>query len=96
MKGMRVKSALIVLFVLLMMSTVETKEDIPFLWKGTITVKQIKYPGEASPATGEVIIEWQLNVNWKETKKNDIKDKNGNLVGQLVKLEDNIYRVNYS
>jgi hypothetical protein len=65
------------------------QEEIPFLWKGKIAVRQKKLPGPGSSATGEVITEWQLDVNWKETRKNDIRDKRGQLVGQLVKLEDN-------
>lgn len=65
------------------------QENIPFVWKGQIIVRQKKLPSPGSGLSGEVITEWHLNVNWKETRKNDIRDKKGRLVGQLVKLEDN-------
>jgi len=65
------------------------QEEIPFVWKGKIVVRQKKLPGPGLEASGEVITEWQLDVNWKETRKNDIRDKRGRLVGQMVKLEDN-------
>ena len=65
------------------------QEEIPFVWQGKIVVRQKILPGPRSSVTGEVITEWQLDVNWKETRKNDIRDKRGRLVGQLVKLEDN-------
>ena len=89
MKKKSAKIFVILFLILLMLNFLETEEDFPFVWKGTIIVRQKKLPGDASPASGEVITEWTLNVNWKETRKNDIKDKDGNLVGQLVKLEDN-------
>lgn len=65
------------------------QEEIPFVWRGKIIVRQKKLPGPGLGASGEVITEWQLDVNWKETRKNDIRDKRGRLVGQMVKLEDN-------
>lgn len=89
MKKKSVKIFGVLFLILLMMNFLETEEDIPFVWKGTIVVRQKKFPGDMSPASGEIITEWRLKVNWKETRKNDIKDKDGNLVGQLVKLEDN-------
>ena len=89
MKKKSVKIFGIILLVFLMMNFLETEEEIPFVWKGTIIVRQKKLPGEASAASGEIITVWTLYVNWKETQKNDIKDKDRNLVGQLVKLEDN-------
>lgn len=65
------------------------QENIPFVWKGQVIVRQKKLPSPGSGFSGEVITEWQLNANWKETRKNDIRDKKGRLVGQMVKLEDN-------
>ena len=58
------------------------------LWQGKIIVRQKMLPGRQM-VSGEIITEWQLNVKWKETRKNDIKDRKGHLVGKLVKLEDN-------
>ncbi len=51
-------------------------------------MSQKMLPGAGSSTTGEVTTRWKLGINWKETKRNDIRDRNGNLVGQLVKLED--------
>ena len=89
MHGKITQTIIILLTALFFVNLAGTKEDIPFLWRGKIIVRQKLLPGPGTMATGEIITEWQLDVNWKETRKNDIKDRKGHLVGQLVKLEDN-------
>ena len=89
MKRIIVKLVCMLVLILPALGVLPTGEDSTFTWEGTITVRQKKLPGRGSPAAGEVLTEWQLKVNWKETVKNDIKDNRGNLMGQLVKLEDN-------
>lgn len=63
------------------------KEKESFTWQGSIVVIQ-KTIGKAT-TTGEGTTKWVLNVNWKEAQTNDVKDKRGKLVGQLITLKDN-------
>jgi hypothetical protein len=67
------RTIIILLTALFLVDLAGTKEEIHFIWRGKITVRQKLLPGPGSMATGEVITEWQLDVNWKETRKNDIK-----------------------
>jgi hypothetical protein len=67
----------------------EAQRDIPYSWQGYVEVSQKMLPSAGAPTSGEVTTRWKLMINWKESKRNDIKDRRGNLVGQLVKLEDN-------
>lgn len=74
---------------LLLVGSPGSGEDLPYVWRGEIVVRQTMLPGPVAGVSGEIVTEWRLHVNWKETRKNDIKDSRGRLVGQLVKLEDN-------
>ncbi|MFQ6082728.1 MAG: hypothetical protein ACE5WD_05140 [Candidatus Aminicenantia bacterium] len=83
MKSKVIKLIIIAIVPLLMMSSFKTEEDISYIWQGTIVVRQINVT-----LGGTQFTEWNLNVKWKETRKNDIWNENGRLVGQLIKLED--------
>ena len=87
--GKTIRTVFILLTILFLFDPAGTEEELPFVWRGKIIVRQTMLPGQGSMASGAVITEWHLDVNWKETRKNDIKDRKGRLVGQLVKLEDN-------
>jgi hypothetical protein len=89
MHKMRKIKFLLIIFFILITQLLKAKEEIPCFWQGYIEVSQKMLAAAGSSSSGEVTTRWKLNVNWEETKKNDIKDKNGTLVGQLIKLEDN-------
>ena len=86
---MRKIKLLLIMFFVLITHLPKAEEGIPYSWQGYIEVSQKMLTTAGSSSSGEVTTRWKLNINWKETKKNDIKDKNGRLVGQLIKLEDN-------
>ncbi len=62
-------------------------EEIPFYWKGTVKVRK---RADTSPCfSGVYDTQWTLNLKLKQSKKYDVKlEKNEQLVGQFVKLED--------
>jgi len=64
-------------------------DDVSYAWQGSLVVSQKIVAAEGSSTSGEETTKWVLNINWKEAKKNDVEDKAGKLVGQLIKLEDN-------
>lgn len=59
--------------------------DIPFVWEGSISLVQTEL---MDPALGNVVTEWQLHPRFKEGARLDVKDDQGNLTGQFVRLEE--------
>ncbi len=76
----------IILFAVFALSSVAfaASDDIPFRWEGKINTTQIIHGGEH----GDVTTKWYLKPKMKETVRLNVKDAEGNLVGEFVKLDD--------
>lgn len=67
-----------------------SQSDSPTIWSGKIKfiTEQYGHSGTVVTATGLVKYIWDIEVNWKETDRIDIRNKKGALTGQFVKLEE--------